>query len=297
MPKLDDKGNPVYNREGHKVLMLVPAEEAVAAEQNRDPNRQLVAWGYVRVSTVKQALEGMSMDTQEEKIKKYYEWKLKEQGYLWGGFIRDPHVSTRIPFKERVGGKKLMRSLRRGDAVIVAKVDRGFRDPLDMLTTVNLWNKQKVGLHVLDINLDTTSELGMLLITVITAVARWERGMISTRWIEGLARLRSLGFWMGRRPPYGYKTIRVKHEKKIRLKLQLDPEARKLPSLCVELRMQGYDKRQIASILADRGVIGNDGRPLHWHQVQNMLRQELRCRKREAVAAQQAMAMAKEGDK
>jgi DNA invertase Pin-like site-specific DNA recombinase len=56
-----------------------------------------------------------------------------------------------MPFIERPEAK-ILSYLNKGDTVVIAKLDRGFRDTADCLNTVNLFKKKKIFLKVLDIS-------------------------------------------------------------------------------------------------------------------------------------------------
>ena len=55
----------------------------------------------------------------------------------------DVNISGSMPFIERPEAKKLLSYLNKGDTVVIAKLDRGFRDTADCLNTVNLFKKKK----------------------------------------------------------------------------------------------------------------------------------------------------------
>ncbi len=162
------------------------------------------AFGYCRVSTARQESEGTSMDTQQAAIQAYFDYKLGPHGFKFGGWFRDPGKSGLKPFRHRPAGSQLVTLASEGDAVIFAKLDRGFRSTQDMLENVQRWKALKVGVHLLDLSVDTTTELGVMLITVVAAVAQMERSMIIERTTAGKKRRQADGYFMGGAPPYGY---------------------------------------------------------------------------------------------
>jgi len=86
--------------------------------------RRPVAYGYARVSTGKQK---MSPEAQKEVIEGYYHEHLAGT-HAWGGVFVEPHTSARkVAFLKRPVGKELCDRATRGDCIIVAKFDRGFR--------------------------------------------------------------------------------------------------------------------------------------------------------------------------
>ncbi|MBB6928008.1 recombinase family protein [Escherichia coli] len=110
----------------------------------------------------------------------------------------DVNISGSMPFSERPEAKKLLNCLSKGDTVVIAKLDRGFRDTADCLNTVNLLKKKKILLKVLDISLDLSSPIGEMILTIMASVATFERKRIAERIKDGFCVGRSNG------KKYGY---------------------------------------------------------------------------------------------
>ncbi len=89
---------------------------------------------------------------------------------------------------------------RQVDLVMVWKLDRAFRSTLHCLRTLESWEHQGVGFACLTQDIDTTSPTGRLLLTVLAAVAEFERGLIAERVKEGMANARRKGARIGRPP-------------------------------------------------------------------------------------------------
>lgn len=89
---------------------------------------------------------------------------------------------------------------RRVDLVLVWKLDRAFRSTLHCLRTVEGWEHQGVGFACLTQPIDTTSPTGRLLLTILAAVAEFERILIAERVREGMANARRRGARIGRPP-------------------------------------------------------------------------------------------------
>ena len=86
----------------------------------------------------------------------------------------------------------------RVDLVMVWKLDRAFRSTLHCLRTLERWEHEGVGFACLTQPIDTTSPTGRLLLTVLAAVAEFERGLIAERVKEGMANARRKGVRIGR---------------------------------------------------------------------------------------------------
>jgi DNA invertase Pin-like site-specific DNA recombinase len=138
--------------------------------------------GYCRVSTEEQAREGVSLDTQEGRIRAY----CAMAGLTLVEVIRDEGVSGGDPLATRPGGAALLRSVARDEAqhVIAVRLDRLFRDAVDCLSTVKAWKKGGVSVHFVDLGgaaLDTSSAMGKFFLNVMAAVAEMERNLIAER--------------------------------------------------------------------------------------------------------------------
>lgn len=116
----------------------------------------------------------------------------------------DVNISGSMPFIERPEAKKLLSYLNKGDTVVIAKLDRGFRDTADCLNTVNLFKKKKIFLKVLDISLDLSSPIGEMILTIMASVATFERKRIAERIKDGFSAGRSKG------KKYGYNNKNTK---------------------------------------------------------------------------------------
>ena len=73
-----------------------------------------------------------------------------------------------------------------------------FRSTLHCLRTLEELEHRGVGFSCLTQDIDTTSPTGRLLLTILAAVAEFERGLISERVREGMANARRKGTHVGR---------------------------------------------------------------------------------------------------
>jgi DNA invertase Pin-like site-specific DNA recombinase len=102
-------------------------------------------------------------------------------------------------------GRKRWRELladtrhRRIDLVAVWKLDRAWRSTIECLNTLREWEARGVGfVCVSQPELDTTTPIGRLLMTVLAAVAEFERDLTRERVLEGLENARRKGSRLGR---------------------------------------------------------------------------------------------------
>lgn len=112
-------------------------------------------------------------------------------------------------FSEKISGaksnrpelKKLLRAVNEGDVVLVTRLDRLARSTRDLLNILTRLNEKKVGFRSLaDVWADTTTPHGRLMLTVLGAIAEFERELIRIRTSEGRARAVANGVRLGRPP-------------------------------------------------------------------------------------------------
>ncbi|MEP8889991.1 recombinase family protein [Enterobacter roggenkampii] len=122
----------------------------------------------------------------------------------------DVNISGSMPFIERPEAKKLLNCLNKGDTIVIAKLDRGFRDTADCLNTVKWLQKRNVTLRILDIALDVSTPIGEMILTIMASVATFERKRIAERIKDGFANGRKQG------KSYGYRLEAVRRSVAVR---------------------------------------------------------------------------------
>lgn len=137
------------------------------------------AVAYIRVSTEDQANEGVSLAAQDARVKAY----CTSQGLDLVGVLRDEGVSAGTPLEKRPKGAELLKVLATGGAshVVAVKLDRLFRNTLDCLANVEKWDKAGVGLHLLDLSVNTSTAAGKAFLQMAAAFAEMERNLIRER--------------------------------------------------------------------------------------------------------------------
>ena len=89
-------------------------------------------------------------------------------------------------------------SLKEGDTLIVWDLDRAFRSTVDMLLTLEKLEQWGVHFQIVTLGIDTRTEAGELVATMMAAVARFERRLIARRTKEGMAAQKRRGVHVGR---------------------------------------------------------------------------------------------------
>ncbi|HET9889671.1 MAG TPA: recombinase family protein [Mycobacterium sp.] len=90
--------------------------------------------------------------------------------------------------------------LRRGDVLVITKLDRLGRSVKNLIELVERLKEMGVDLRVLQQGIDTTSPTGKLLFHILAAIAEFERDLIIDRTKDGLAAARARGRTGGRPP-------------------------------------------------------------------------------------------------
>jgi putative DNA-invertase from lambdoid prophage Rac len=110
-------------------------------------------------------------------------------------------VSGSSAIEQRPGFLKLLDRLESDDVLIVTRLDRLGRNAIDVTRTVAKLEGMGVRVHCLALGgVDLTSSAGKMTMTVIAAVAEFERDLIRERTEAGLARAVAAGKTLGRKP-------------------------------------------------------------------------------------------------
>ena len=158
------------------------------------------AIGYVRVSTQEQATEGVSLDTQRDKLRSY----CKSNGIRLVDIVSDEGISGST--LERPGLQAALRMIRRGRAntLIVAKLDRLSRSLRDVCALVgDYFTDERYHLLSCCGMVNTHSAAGRMLMMNLANFNEFERAMISERTRETLQHMKAQGIRLGP-APYGY---------------------------------------------------------------------------------------------
>jgi len=126
--------------------------------------------GYARVSTT-----GQKLDVQIT--------KLKEFGCTDDHIFMDKLSGTTA---QRPKLQECLKFVRRGDTLVITKMDRLARSTLHLHQIVSDLNDKGVGFKVLDQSIDTTTNEGRLLFTMLAAIAEFETSLRKDRQMSGI---------------------------------------------------------------------------------------------------------------
>jgi site-specific DNA recombinase len=202
---------------------------------------------YVRVSTDEQASEGFSLAAQEERCKNF----IQSQGW---DLVKEPYVDDGYSAKdlERPAIQQLIHDLKNNefDVIVVYRLDRLVRSVLDLHHLLQLFDKHKVAFKSVTEVFDTTTAMGRFFITLVAAMAQWERENLAERVIMGQERRFLEGKRNGAIAPYGY---RLENEK-----LVIDPEEAKIVKRIFEMYLK-HGMLTIAKQLNESGYRTRNG--------------------------------------
>lgn len=112
--------------------------------------------------------------------------------------------------RDRPELERMIEYVREGDTVVVTKLDRLARDTFHLLSIVEQLTAKDVALKIINMGLDTSTPNGKLMLTMLAAIATFERELLKERQKEGIAIARREGVYKGRKPTAKAKTEEVK---------------------------------------------------------------------------------------
>ena len=114
--------------------------------------------------------------------------------------VTDNGVSGTQPPLARDGLGRVLGMLSDGtaDALVVAKLDRLGRSTLDVLSLADTSRRQGWHLVILDVDLDTSTAGGRMMLGMLSVLAQWERDVIAERTASALQALKRKGARLGR---------------------------------------------------------------------------------------------------
>ncbi len=163
-----------------------------------------VALAYVRVSTARQASDGVSLEAQETRARLHAE----KNGWPLAGLFRDEGISGKDAVAKRPGLKSLLESAASlkskgiNAVVVVYSISRLSR------SQKLLWNllddKSGAGLSVSSVteSFDTTTPMGRAMLGMIAVFAALEADMVSERTKDALAEVKAKGKRLGQKPAH-----------------------------------------------------------------------------------------------
>ncbi len=221
--------------------------------------------GYTRCST-KDQVDGSTIQEQERMIRGIAMIRGVDQFDVV--FFSDPAVSGSISLGRRPQGAEMFASLKKGDIIVAAKLDRLFRSSLDALYVVQELQERGIGIILADMGQTPVTENGAskLFFSMLAAFAEFERTRINERTESGRDSKKKLGGCVGAIPygwykrGYGRGSVLIENF-----------EEQKVIAAMVKLRSSGMTYRDIASVLAAEKCFNRAGQPFGPGQIQKLV--------------------------
>lgn len=217
------------------------------------------SWGYERASTKKQE---ESPETQKAKIDAYAKFHgLKEVIHF-----TDPAKSGKVAWEDREAGRALFGRLKRGDHIIIAKLDRAFRRLADCAVVLEKFERLGIKLHVANLMggaIDLSSPMGKFFIHILAAFAELERAFISERTKDGLANKKKRGVAHTNYPGYGYRW-----------------EKRQIEGKWCKVKVRDDAERQVMGSIVQWRMAAN---PVGWDEIRQHLNNNLKLRTKDGT--------------
>ena len=100
---------------------------------------------------------------------------------------------------KRSGLSGVLRVLRKGDVLVVWRLDRLGRSVGHLVQIIGRLQKRQIGFHSVTENIETESAGGRMVFHVLAAMAEFERSIIRERTVTGIAAARARGQQHGRK--------------------------------------------------------------------------------------------------
>lgn len=142
----------------------------------------MARYGYARVSTDMQSVDAQLPALEAEKL----------------DMIFVETVSGAVPARERPVLASLLDRLQPDDSLVVVRLDRLGRDAIDMLQLVSALDERDIRVRILSLGIETGTANGRLFLTILMAIAEFERELIRERTRAGIAAARAAGRRIGR---------------------------------------------------------------------------------------------------
>jgi DNA invertase Pin-like site-specific DNA recombinase len=202
-------------------------------------------YGYTRKSVT----DGPTlMDLHQRVLERYARSKLPSLEYA-GAWVEEASARTR-PLACRPAGVRLSLAADRGDHVLVADYDRGFRNARELAALLEVWGARGVQLHVLDIGLEPLTPAGRQVAQAFRIAAQAEKFWAKEKGQEEFARRRREGKALTGVAPPGFRYAGPRG----RRRLVPDEDDQAIMRKIIRWRMAGHTWEAIYLHLAKHGV-------------------------------------------
>lgn len=206
------------------------------------------AIGYVRVSTEDQAVNGVSLEAQQDRIRAYCT--------LNGLELAEVFIDAGISGKRANNRPELQKALdavcHPGGVLVVYSLSRLARSTKDTIAISDRLQARNADLVSLSEKIDTTSAAGKMIFRMLAVLAEFESDVISERTRLGMRQKKSRGERVGK-VPFGFDLADDG------VKLIPNENEQEILKLVQELRDRGLSYRKIADHLNAQSIPSKEG--------------------------------------
>lgn len=211
---------------------------------------------YIRVSKQEQARDGYSIHTQRDRLTAFahsQDWEIHDYYIDEGRSAKDT---------DRLELQRMLDDVEEGmiDVVLVFKLDRLTRAVKDLYSLLEQFEKHGVGFRSATEVFDTTTPMGRVFITIVAAMAQWERENLAERVKINMIQMVKEGRYPGGQTAYGYRAVGGKKASS----LEIEEDEAEIVKLIFSTYLSGKGAQFIATMLNDMGLLTRRG--LRWQQ-------------------------------
>lgn len=188
-----------------------------------------------------------------------------------GAEFCEPGVSGfKSRIHERPEGQRLLEALDTGKyaGVVVMRLDRLSRETVDILTTTDKWNKQRITLHLASqggCSINSSTPVGKLFLTLLASMGEFERGQIAERTSDAMRRQFHTRVQTRGHRPYGR---RVSSDG---VTLEDDAQEQAVIGFITQWHTEGLEPADIADRLSNSGYTSRKGKPFYPQLVRKII--------------------------
>ena len=194
---------------------------------------------YARVSTEEQAMHGVSLDAQKERLTQY----AKENNLTVVDIYVDEGISARKRYTRRPEFMRMLEDVKKKkiDVILFIKLDRWFRNIADYYEVQSILDRHKVQWIATEEDYDTTTANGRLALNIKLAIAQDESDRTSERIKFVFQNMVKEGHVISGSTPLGYKV----ENKRVVIDDQTAPIARDMFEKYIDCRSMKATARYI----------------------------------------------------